>query len=190
MKIVGKGVKNVKNGNVNKLIKSGLFLALAIVFQVIGKSAPQVSQIFVGPAVNAILILTSIICGSTYGVLVGSLTPLLAFLTGQLSSVLGPFIPFIIIGNILFVLSFVIISKQGKYGKYLGIIIGAFIKYIFLTISASKLIPLFNLKIPSKIVSKLIITMGIPQLITALVGGAFALVLINILKRRKIHISD
>jgi len=189
MKIIGKGVKNVKNGNVNKLIKSGLFLALAIVFQVIGKSAPQVSQIFVGPAVNAILILTSIICGSTYGV-VGSLTPLLAFLTGQLSSVLGPFIPFIIIGNILFVLSFVIISKQGKYGKYLGIIIGAFIKYIFLTISASKLIPLFNLKIPSKIVSKLIITMGIPQLITALVGGAFALVLINILKRRKIHISD
>ena len=185
--ILGKGVKNVKNGNVNKLIKSGLFLALAIVFQVIGKSAPQVSQIFVGPAVNALLILTAIICGGTYGVLVGSLTPLLAYLTGQLASALGPFIPFIIIGNILFVLSYVILSNRGKYGKYLGITIGAFIKYAFLSISASKLIPLFNLSIPSKIVNKLIITMGIPQLLTALIGGFFALMLIKILRKRKIY---
>lgn len=177
----------MKNGNINKLVKASLFLALAIVFQVIGKTAPQISQIFVGPAVNTILILTAAICGGVYGVLVGSLTPLLALLTGQLVSALGPFIPFIIIGNILFVLSFIILNKRGKYGKYLGIIIGAFIKYAFLSISASKLIPLFNLNIPAKMVNKLIITMGIPQLITALIGGAFALILIELLRKRKIY---
>ena len=109
----------MKNSNINKLIKASLFLALAIVFQVIGKTVPQISQFFVGPAVNAILILTVAICGGIYGVLVGSLTPILAWLTGQLPSALGPFIPFIIIGNMLFVLSFAFISKRGKYGKYI-----------------------------------------------------------------------
>ena len=178
----------MKNRNINNLVKAGLFLALAIVFQVIGKVAPQVSQIFVGPAVNAILILTAVICGGTYGILVGCLTPLLAFLTGQLASVLGPFIPFIIIGNILFVLSFIIIRKHGKYGKQLGIIIGALIKYIFLSTCASKLIPLFNLDMLSKIINKLIFAMGIPQLITALIGGFIALILIKILTKRKAYV--
>ena len=178
----------MKNENIDKLVKASLFLALAIVFQTLGKTAPQISQFFVGPAVNAILILTAIICSCIYGVLVGSLTPLLAYLTGQLASALGPFIPFIIIGNILFVLTFVIVSKRGKYGKYLGIIIGAFIKYVFLSISASKLIPLFKLNMPTKIANKLVITMGIPQLITALVGGAFALMLIEILRKRKVQL--
>ncbi|MCB2305881.1 ECF transporter S component [Clostridium estertheticum] len=178
----------MKPRNVNNLIKSSLFLALAIVFQVVGKSFPGISQFFVGPAVNAVLILTAIICGGTYGILVGSLTPLLAYLTGQLASALGPFIPFIITSNILFVLSFIILSNRGKYGKYLGIIIGSFIKYIFLSISASKLIPLFELNIPTKIINKLVITMGIPQLITALIGGFFALIIISILRKRKVLI--
>ena len=178
----------MKHRNVNDLIKSSLFLALAIVFQVVGKSFPGISQFFVGPAVNAILILTAIICGGTYGILVGSLTPLLAYLTGQLASALGPFIPFIIIGNILFVLSFIILSNRGKYGQYLGVIIGSFVKYIFLSISASKLIPLFELNIPTKIINKLVITMGIPQLITALIGGCFALIIISILRKRKVLI--
>ncbi|MBU3128114.1 ECF transporter S component [Clostridium tagluense] len=178
----------MKNLNINKLVKASLFLAIAIVFQVIGKTAPQISQFFVGPAINAVLILTAAICGGVFGVLVGCLTPLLAWLTGQLPSAFGPFIPFIIIGNILFILSFVTISNRGKYGKYLGIIIGAFIKYIFLWISASKLITLFQLNIPAKIANKLIIGMGIPQLITALIGGAFALLLIEILKKRKVYV--
>lgn len=178
----------MKNSNINKLIKASLFLALAIVFQVIGKTVPQISQFFVGPAVNAILILTVAICGGIYGVLVGSLTPILAWLTGQLPSALGPFIPFIIIGNMLFVLSFAFISKRGKYGKYIGIIIGAFIKYMFLSLSASKLIPLLKLNIPEKMAAMLVISMGIPQLITALIGGAFALILIEILRKRKVNI--
>ena len=178
----------MKNVNINKLIKASLFLALAIVFQVIGKTAPQISQFFVGPAVNAILILTAVICGGAYAMLVGSLTPMLAWFTGQLPSALGPFIPFIIIGNMLFVLSFVIVSNRGKYGKYLGIIIGAFIKYIFLWISASQLTQLLSLNMPPKVVDKLVIAMGIPQLITALIGGAFALILIEILRKRKVYV--
>ncbi|MGV8981391.1 ECF transporter S component [Clostridium sp.] len=179
----------MKSLDINKLVKASLFLALAIVFQVIGKTTGQISQFFVGPAVNTILILTAAICGGFYGVLVGCLTPILAWLTGQLAGALAPFIPFIIIGNILFVLSFVILNNRGKYGKYLGVIIGAFIKYLFLSISASKLIPLFKLNIPAKIANNLVIAMGIPQLITALIGGALALILIAILEKRKIYVA-
>jgi len=178
----------MNNIDINKLVKASLFLALAIVFQVIGKSAGPISQFFVGPAVNTILIMTAAICGGVYGVLVGCLTPILAWLTGQLAGALAPFIPFIIIGNVLFVLSFVILNKRGKYGKYFGIIIGAFVKYLFLSISASKFIPLFKLNIPEKIAANLVIAMGIPQLITALIGGAFALILIAVLRKRKVYI--
>ena len=59
---------------------------------------------------------------------------------------------------------------------------------MFLSLSASKLIPLLKLNIPEKMAAMLVISMGIPQLITALIGGAFALILIEILRKRKVNI--
>lgn len=174
------------NNSVKNLVRSSLFLATAIAFQAIGRNFPQISQFFVGPAVNAVLILTGCICGIWWGAAVGALTPLLAWTIGQLPSPFGPFIPFIMIGNALFVILFVIFKNHfGKFGEYIGILLGSITKYLFLYFSASKLINAFNLGIPKKIANKLVIIMGIPQLITALIGGAVALVLIKLLKRRK-----
>ncbi|MBU3189835.1 hypothetical protein K9O30_11415 [Clostridium bowmanii] len=48
---------------------------------------------------------------------------------------------------------------------------------------------IFKLNIPAKIANNLVIAMGLPQLITALIGGAFALILISILEKRKVHMS-
>ena len=174
------------NSNIKNLVRSSLFLAMAIIFQAIGRTVPQISQFFVGPAVNAILILTTCICGIWWGIAVGTLTPLLAWLLGQLPPPFGPFIPFIMIGNIIFITLFWISSKYiKKAGNYIGIIIGAIVKYLFLYLSASKLIGAFNLNIPAKVASKLVKAMGIPQLITALIGGAVALIILKLLKNRK-----
>lgn len=174
------------NNNLTNLTKSALFLAIAIIFQSIGKFFPQFSQFFVGPAINAILILTTYICGLWWGVAVGTLTPLLAWLLGQLPPPFGPFIPFIMLGNIIFIILFGISKKYiKKAGEYIGIILGAILKYLFLYFSASKLINVFNLNIPEKVAHKLVIAMGVPQLITALIGGAIALIIIKILQNRK-----
>jgi riboflavin transporter len=172
--------------NLRKLIRASMLLAIAIVFQIIGRNTPQVSQFLVGPVVNAILILTAVVCGIQWGVGVGIITPILAWLVGQLAAPMAPFIPFIMAGNLLYVVCFGILNKYIKYGSYLGVGLGSLIKFAFLSISASKLVSIFSINIPSKVASKLIIAMGVPQLITAVIGGILALIFINILSKRKL----
>lgn len=174
------------NANVKRLVRSGLLLALAVVFQIIGKTfgIPQVSQYVVGPAINAILLISVHICGIWWGVAIGLLTPVTAVLLGQLPSPMAPFVPFIMIGNVIFEASFFLIKRYKRLGGILGYALGALLKYLFLYYSALKLVPLFNIGFPEKVYSKLIIMMGIPQLVTALIGGAAALIIIEILNKR------
>lgn len=175
----------IMNKNSRNLVLSSLFLAVAIVFQFIGRVLPQISQIFVGPAVNAVLILSAAICGLGWGVSVGCLTPLLAWLLGQLPAAFGPFIPFIMIGNSIFIVMFYLFKSYKKWGDAVGIVSGALLKFLFLYISATKLINILSLGINPKVAQKLSVAMGSIQLITALAGGALAIIIINLLKRRK-----
>jgi len=165
----------------NKLIKSALFLAIAIVFQTLGKSFPQLSQFVTGSVVNAILLLTACVCGTWWAIGVGALTPILAALTGQLAAPLVPFVPFIIIGNALIILVFAIFLNYKSYGKYLAIIPAALVKFAFLYLSVTYIVQLFNIKIPKKAA----VAMGIPQLITGLIGGVLACLIIEALRKRK-----
>lgn len=178
------------NTKTSNLVKSALLLALAVVMQLIGRFVPSLSQLFVGPVINAILIIAAFLCGTGWGVAVGVLTPVLALLVGQLNPLLGAFIPFIMIGNVLLVVFCGLFKKTSKE-KYqllfasLGIVIGAFAKFIFMYLSATKLIHVFGLKFAPKIVKQLPVAMGTLQLITALIGGVLALVILGILKSRK-----
>ena len=172
--------------NTKKLVKASLLLAIGIIFQIIGRNIPQVNQFLVGPIINCILILTAFTCGKWWGIGVGILTPLLALLVGQLSLALAPFIPFIMIGNSLFVYLFSVFKDGQLLQKCMGVILGALAKYVFLTLAATKLIGILNLNFPPKVTKVLVISMGIPQFITALVGGAFALISINLLIKRKV----
>lgn len=171
--------------NPNVLSKSALLLAIAIVFQLIGRTIPEINQFLVGPIINAVLLLSVYICGVKWGVLTAALTPILAWLVGQLAAPMAPFIPFIIIGNIIYVMLFGAIRGK-RYGIYMGIILGSFAKFLFLSLSASHLVKLLKIGIPIKVLDKLVLSMGGPQLITALTGGIIAMVLIQILSKRKV----
>jgi len=175
----------MSNVDTKHIVKTSMLLAVAIVIQLLGRSFPQINQFLVGPLINAILILATFICGIKWGVLTGLLTPVLAWLVGQLPPPMAPFIPFIIIGNLVYVVAFGVLSKH-KYGNYLGLLVGSFIKYLFLSFSVTKVVYLLNIDIPKKVLEKLAIMMSTPQLITAIVGGIFALVLISLLSRRNI----
>ena len=172
--------------NTQKLIKASLLLAIGIIFQMIGRNIPQINQFLVGPVINCILILTAFICGKWWGVGVGILTPLLALLVGQLSAALALFIPFIMIANFIFVYLFSLFKDGELLQRSMGVILGALAKYVFLILAATKLINFFNLNFPAKVIKVLAISMGIPQLITALIGGTLGLIIINLLKRRRI----
>ncbi|MCY6370058.1 ECF transporter S component [Clostridium ganghwense] len=168
------------NSQIRNLVRSSLLLAIAVIFQMTLKHT-----VVVGPVVNAVLLLTTFICGTVWGIYVGLLTPLLAFATGTLNAALGPFVPFIMIGNAILVFFFGIFKGKEKFGKYLGLVIGSLLKYLFLYVSATKLVSLFKLGIPAKLVKQLAIIMGIPQFYHALIGGAFAILIIELLKKRK-----
>ncbi|MCX7695649.1 MAG: ECF transporter S component [Caloramator sp.] len=170
----------------NKIVYSSLLLAIGIVFQIIGRNIPQINQFLVGPIINSILILTAFICGRWWGVGVGTLTPLLAWFVGQLATPLAPFIPFIILGNLLFVLVFSLFMEGDLLRRATGIVLGALAKFAFLTFASTKLIKLVGFNFPPKIAKVLATSMSFPQLITALLGGALALVVIELLKKRRV----
>jgi riboflavin transporter len=174
------------NKGVQKLVRGGLLLAIAVVIIFAGKNIPKINQLLIGSGVNAVLILTAYICGTYYGIGVGLLTPLVALLVGQLNPAFAPFVPFIMIGNAIYVLFFGLFKDRVKLGKYTGMISGSVLKFLFLYVSASKLAALFSLNIPKKMLSLLAVAMGLPQLLTALIGGIIAIAIIEILRARKV----
>jgi len=165
------------------LVLSALFLAIAVIIQLLGKSIPQISQFLVGPVVNAVIILTTYFAGHKYGILVGALTPLLAYATNVLAPAMLPFVPFIALGNIIYVITFSILKKL-KNGEVIGVVVGSVLKFLFLFICATKLIDIIAPGMKDAVKAKLAVSMGIPQLITALIGGAAAILLYQLLKKR------
>lgn len=179
----------MKNKNVTYLVQSSVLLATAIVFQVVGSRIPGINQLLVGSVINAVLLITAYLCGTFYGAAVGVLTPWTALLVGQLKPAMAPFIPFIMIGNAVFVIAFGLLASKKPYGKFFGIAFGAVLKFGFLYLAANQLIYMLNMNFPKNIAKALSTAMGTTQLITALIGGALALVLIEILFKR-IHITE
>lgn len=142
--------------DVKCIVRSGLLLAIAVVFQTIGKNIPQINQFIVGPIINAILILGTFTCGIWWGVAIGVLTPITALISGQLPQPMAPFIPFIAVGNAIYVVAFGVLSYYKKWGQIVGYLTGSFLKYLFLYFSALKLIYLFKISIPEKVAKNLL----------------------------------
>ncbi|RKD32082.1 ECF transporter S component [Thermohalobacter berrensis] len=162
-----------RNSTATYLVRTAILLALALVFQ-IGFRA--FAQPLVGPLVNMVLILSAALVGTVSGVLVGCFTPLIAFAFGIMP--LFPLVPFIMIGNSLLVIVFnAIRTRVSNYGDYVGIVVAAFVKFVFLAFSVRQLLSLFIPKVPPKIIA----AFSLPQLFTALIGGIVALIVIKFL---------
>lgn len=168
----------------HNIVKASMLLAVVIVVQTVGRSIPQVNQFFVGPVVNAILLITVYTCSTKWGSIAAVLTPILAYLVGQLLPLMAPFIPFIMLGNLVYVLIFGLL-KNNKYGIYIGVLLAAFVKYLVLSFAATKLIYWFGIGFPEQVAKKLGQMMGLTQFVTGIIGGVIALAFIFILSNRK-----
>lgn len=164
-----------------RITLAGLFLALAIVFQLLGRSYPDVSRNLVGPLINMLLLLCVWYCGLRYGLMLSILTPLTALLVGQLNPVMAPFMPFIMIGNALLVLAFHFFRNHLP-GRIIGIILGAIIKYFFMSLSVRFIAP--SLGLPDPVLKNMAFAFGTVQLIAALIGGLLAMIVIELLDKR------
>jgi uncharacterized membrane protein len=148
-----------------------VLLALTLAVQFLG-----LPQWFTGPLVNAFLLLASLLVGTGSGVVIGLLTPWIALLRGILPPPLAPMVPFIMLGNALLVIIFSLITRKREvlWLNVLALVLAASGKYLLLSQAVRYLV-----EVPPRVAQ----AMQIPQLLTALAGGAIALLIGKAVKR-------
>lgn len=157
------------------ITRTAIILALTILFQSIGRIIPlgQMNQFVTGSLVNACLLIAAASTGIWGGAAVSLLAPFGAILTG--AAVPLPFAPFIAVGNFILVLMFIIFKKKHIF----GIASGAVLKFGFLFAAINLFVSI--LKMPSAKANLMIIAFSWPQLVTAVIGGAIAMLVMKAL---------
>lgn len=169
--------KHVSKSNVKLITRTAILLALTILFQTLGRFIPlgPYNQFVVGPLVNACLLVATSAAGIWAGTAVALISPFGAILTG--AAIPLPFAPFVAVGNFMLVLFFFII----KNNKIAGIAAGAIAKFGFLLASINFFI--WMMKIPAKKAGVMLFAFGWPQLVTAIIGGILALIILKALEK-------
>jgi len=168
-------------------IKKTLQLVLVFFFT-IGMISLHHQQIYTGPIVNAMLLITLTFFGQNKAILLGILTPIAAAFAGILPVTLLLMLPFITLGNMIYISVFNLLKNKNSL-----ISIGAASLAKFMIISAS--ITFLYYKPASIFISGKIYTAGIPaimlqmmtwpQLITAIIGGYIAVGFIKLAHKAK-----
>lgn len=160
----------------NKLTRSAMLLALTLVFQI---GFRQFAQPLVGPLVNMMLLLSTMIVGIPMAIVIGCLTPIIAFLSGIMGVL--PLVPMIAVANTIYIVVFglIIKKKEGILYEAIALALGAGAKFLFLFIAVRTLLPLFIAQVKPPVIA----AFSFPQLWTALIGGLLALVIIKLLPK-------
>lgn len=125
-------------------------------------------QMITGVIVNATLFISTMFLGIRAGILIGLFPSLIAFSVGLLPIAIAPMIPFIMMGNIILVLSFDYLKNRNYW---LRIITSSALKFVFL-FSASSIV--VNLVLKTEVANRVAAIMSWPQFLTAIIGGGIA----------------
>ncbi len=170
------------------ITETAVMLALLVTLQSITK---PMGQLITGSCVNTVLAISVLIGGFACGATVAVFSPMLAFVLGIAPQILT--VPVIMVGNVAYIaLLYLLADKTGKrYGKQvLAWITASFAKFAVLYflvvkvicgIMSENLLAAGTLKAP--MLNALPVTFSWPQLITALIGGAVALLISPILRK-------
>jgi len=140
-------------------------------------------QLLTGPIINAIFVLVLFLVGIRSALVICLIPSLMALSGGLLPAILAPVTPFIMIGNAIFVLTidwFYNKAKDSNKGYWLGIILGAALKFAWLFLSVNFIT---RLLIKQELAVKVTQMMSWPQFATAVLGGLIAWVALKWLKR-------
>lgn len=176
------------NQKVRWITETAIMLALLVVLQAVTKGF---GQLVTGSFVNAVLAVTVLVAGLGSGITVALISPVLAYLLGIAPQILT--VPAIMVGNTLYVVVLQLIcGRDGKsvirrivawltaavlkfaalYGMVAGLICGVF---------ADSLLAAGTLKPP--MLTALPATFSWPQLVTALIGGGVAMLIVPVLRK-------
>ena len=173
------------------ITQTAAMLALLIALQWATSYIPKpVGQFVTGSLVNAVLGITVLAAGIASGVTVAVLSPIFAFLLNIATNAVT--VPAIMVGNVLFVLVLKLVCGDGKvlWRRAGALLAAAVIKFatlyalvvwVICGLAADALLAQGLLKKP--MLSVLPASFSLPQLVTALIGGAIALVIAPRIRR-------
>jgi len=141
-------------------------LGIIILAQVIFKN-----QFITGTIVNCLLLSSVVFLGIKKSLGIAILPSLFSIATGLMAPVLLPFTPFIIMGNIILILTF---NHFKNRSLILGGAIGAILKFSFLFFASSQLF--------SFLPAPILYAMSYPQLITGIAGTFLAFIVLKVFK--------
>lgn len=176
------------NKKIRWITETAIMLALLVTLQALTK---PMGQLVTGSCVNAILGVSVLVGGLASGVTVALISPVMAFLLGIAPQILT--VPAIMAGNTVFVVLLHFIADPtgknlGKQAAALGLAaVGKFAALYLIVVKlicgvlSEGLLASGVLKPP--MLKALPATFSIPQLITALIGGAVALLIVPVLRK-------
>ena len=176
------------NKKLRWITETAIMLALLVSLQALTKGF---GQLVTGSCVNAILAISVLVGGLGSGITVALISPVLAFLLGIAPQILT--VPAIMVGNSVFVvLLHLLADKSGK--KLLKQVIAwvvaaaakfaalyAIVVWLICGVLSQSLLAAGVMKEP--MLKMLPATFSWPQLFTALIGGAVALLLVPVLRK-------
>ena len=176
--------------NVRLITETAVMLALLIALQALTK---PMGQLVTGSCVNAVLAITALLVGMGSGIAVALISPVCAFLLGIAPNFVTV-LP-IMAGNVCFVVLLRLIYGKALWRQPVALVAAAGVKFGVLYLLVVKVIcgfassALLGKKIGNIVVlappmlKKLPAMFTWPQLFTALIGGAVALLIVPVLKK-------
>ena len=173
--------------NVRWITETAVMLALLIALQALTK---PLGQLVTGSCVNAVLAVSVLLAGLGSGITIAVISPVLAFLLGIAPQLVT--VPAIMVGNTVFVvlLHFIAGNSNGIGQRVAAWLVAAAAKFVTLYLLVVKIIcglaaaPLLaNGMLKEKMLKALPTMFAWPQLITALIGGGVALLIVPVLRK-------
>ena len=175
------------NKKIRWITETAVMLALLVALQAVTK---PMGQLVTGSCVNAILAVTVLVAGISSGVTVALISPVLAFLLGIAPQILT--VPAIMVGNTVYVvLLYVVCDRDGSILRRIAawavaaaakfVALYAIVVWLICGVFSGALLAAGTLKEP--MLKALPATFSWPQLVTALIGGAVAMLIVPALRK-------
>ena len=176
------------NKKIRWITETAVMLALLVSLQALTK---PMGQLVTGSCVNAVLAVSALVGGLSCGLTVALISPVLAFLLGIAPQILT--VPAIMVGNSVFVVLLSLLAD--KSGRNIGKQLVAWI-----AAAAAKFVSLYAIVVwlICGVLSENLLASGVmnapmlkalpatfswPQLFTALIGGAVALLIVPVVRK-------
>lgn len=176
------------NKKIRFITETAVMLALLVTLQAVTK---PMGQLVTGSCVNAVLAISVLVGGLASGITVALISPVLAFLLGIAPQILT--VPAIMAGNTVYVILLYLLSSRDSKNvvqQVIAWVVAAAAKFATLYVIVVKIICgvlseslLAAGTMKPAMLTALPATFSWPQLFTALIGGAVALLIVPVLRK-------